>query len=218
MASVSSTSTANLASPTMSAQDIQHLSIISQELSWDVRASIVEMTTFGMCLRSFYPGTISGILTMMPTILAGFYLILFLMALYTILRRRQKTRRRWLLLAALLFTFAMTTITCSTHLARLIAKMQTILIDNTNLPFPDRVAAYNKLPWIGPTLWIEFIVMCGGDSGMMFMINDVLAIWRAVSVWTSGSATLMSTILYFLWGANFREYSWPISLTTQHVD
>jgi uncharacterized membrane protein YhaH (DUF805 family) len=131
----------------MSAQDIQHLSIISQELSWDVRASIVEMTTF------------------------GFYLILFLMALYTILRRRQKTRRRWLLLAALLFTFAMTTITCSTHLARLIAKMQTILIDNTDLPFPDRVAAYNKLPWIGPTLWIEFIVMCGGDSGMMVRLT-----------------------------------------------
>jgi hypothetical protein len=142
---------------------------------------------------------------MVESIFQGAYLTLCSMALYNILRRPVRTRRRWLLLAALVLTFAMTTITCATHLARVIAKMQMILIANTHLPFPARVTLYDRLPWIGPTLWIEFIVMCGGDSGMMFMINDMLAIWRAVSVWRSGSEAMLRNILYCLWSANFGD-------------
>lgn len=116
------------------------------------------------------------------------------------------------------------------NIALLIAKIQTILIDNPELPFVQRIAAYQELNWKLPADHLETVLLGTADSGLLvrslglvylllesaglrlgsffthFVITDLLTSWRAISIWQSVSDRFMPLVLYFLLFCGFGTF------------
>jgi hypothetical protein len=160
----------------ITSEDADLLTTIGQDIGFLVKIALVEMA------------------------LLGAYFVLCGLAFYTILGRPRKTRRSWLLLLLLTFASAFTIIGCSVDIALLYAEIQVVLVDNSTLVLSDRVSAYNELPWLLPATYVQIIFIGGADSGLLYILNDILASWRAMSIWRSRRKSLVScqSVLYFL--------------------
>jgi hypothetical protein len=95
---------------------------------------------------------------------------------------------------------AFTVVGCSVDVALLCAEIQVVLIDNPTLSLSDRVLAYNELPWILPASFVQILFTGSADSGLLYILNDFLASWRAISIWRSRRSSVVSckSVLYIL--------------------
>lgn len=128
----------------------------------------------------------------------GAYFIIASIALHTIAKRSKKSLRTYLLFAALIVTFLITTLQCGLDIALLQLRIDSLLIHNPELPYLLRVQLFGSQSWFIPAIIVEDIINTGMDIGLLFIINDCLAVWRAVSFYRSRGRQVYLLMLYFL--------------------
>ncbi|TFK98964.1 hypothetical protein BDV98DRAFT_606451 [Pterulicium gracile] len=133
----------------------------------------------------------------------GAYFALSLMAMYTIVSRRaQRLSRKYFLLTALLLTFSIATLLCGFDIASIIVLYDIIFADGPS-PVQGRFDTYNA--WVGRTkiqpvgYWLGSV----GDMGLLYIISDILAAWRAMAIWKCGSRRLLWMVQFFFIFSSF---------------
>lgn len=127
----------------------------------------------------------------------GAYFVLASMAFYTILSRPKRTLRSWLLFGALVVTFCMASLQCTTDILYLHTQTQVILINHPETPFLSRLATFDNWEWIEACYVVVIVVTGLGDCSLLYILNDVLAAWRAMSI-TQHKQTMFRTCLKVL--------------------
>ena len=116
-------------------------------------------------------------------------------AVSTLTKRPRKLIEGWALLFALCVTFIFIALKTSFGLVMPFSKIQKYLIDNSDLPYPYRLQAYGIQSWLNWSGPIMITVGDGGDVGLLFLMNDVLVVWRAFAVVRCGIKSLVGIIL-----------------------
>jgi hypothetical protein len=174
--------------PFMNATDIELLTNVSRMINENVQSVIAEMTMFGV------------------------YFVLLCMALYTISHHTRFTQRSAFLLAVLLLTATLITYQCGYNIATLCSQIETMLIDNPEWPFTQRVDSFFELSWLRPAEYAALVLVGSANLGLLYMVINTLVCWRAISLWSSktpGRAVFPLT-LYLMLLANFGRVSYPI--------
>lgn len=125
----------------------------------------------------------------------GAYVVLAAIAVATITKRPRKSIEGWALLLTLCVSFIFITLETSFGLVMAFSKIQKYLIENSDLPYPSRLEAYGMQSWLDWSGPIMITVGNGGDVGLLFLINDVLAVWRAFAVLRCEIRSLVGVIL-----------------------
>ncbi|TFK95404.1 hypothetical protein BDV98DRAFT_401335 [Pterulicium gracile] len=130
----------------------------------------------------------------------GFYFLLAGIAVHTLITRPRPTSTRTIvLISALALTFLTTTIFCGLDIGVLFANVQKNLIDNAFLSFDARAHYFDdRVHCSTATNMMQILMSSNGNTGILFLINDSLAIWRALSVWHSSSRLIIGMLLYCL--------------------
>lgn len=128
----------------------------------------------------------------------GAYVVLAVIAVAMLSKRPRKSVEGWALLLMLCVTFIFITLETSFGLVMAFSKVQKYLIDNSDLPYPNRLEAYGMQSWLNWSGPIMILVGNGGDVGLLFLINDVLAVWRAFAVLRCGIRSVVGIILSVL--------------------
>jgi hypothetical protein len=175
---------------TMGAEDIEQLTRLARRIK---RAVVVVAIEMGLL----------GVLT-----------ALCVMAFYTIVIRHRKGKRTWLMLSAIFCAGAFTALEASLDVTSLFLRIRANLIDRPDLSFAERMAAYASLSWWKAERYLEMILLPASDAGLVFLLNDVLASWRALVFWKSvpGSNRSLPLLLYFVLFSNF-AFSVAITVT-----
>jgi hypothetical protein len=125
----------------------------------------------------------------------GVYFVISGVALHSVLKREQKSRRTWLLFSALLVSFIVTSLFVAARTSTVFLRLQKVLIDPTSDSLVDRIDAYLSSPWRNSSIKIQIVSFTDGDAGLVFLINDALAAWRAIVI---SKSTTRSWVLDFL--------------------
>jgi hypothetical protein len=157
--------------------------------SLDSPAYMGELATTGVDIERKVKGVIAEMTCY------GAYCLLCGKAIYSIRRTNERSRRHWLLVAALLLTYVLITINCAGNIIGTLYELH-LLIENTQIPFPEVVKIYSHSSVGTFVLVVNLIVGRMGDTGLIFLITDALAAWRAVVVWPS--RFLAATLGFFL--------------------
>lgn len=82
-------------------------------------------------------------------------------------KRSQKSLRTYLLFAALIVTFIITTAQCGLDIALLQLRIESLLVRNPSLPHLLRVQLFGSQSWFIPAIIVEDIVNTGMDIGLL---------------------------------------------------
>lgn len=161
-------------------------------------------------------------LTMGELTVYGAYFILVVMALYTISKRQARSARTLALVAALALTFSITTVIFGLDVFSIQDFVKTVFLRNTDLTLLDRALLYgNKHPFDLVQIWLGN----SADAGLLFIVNDVLASWRAAAFYRSTARPIVLTLLYSLVFSSFaiwisyaslETYRWNIDYQATH--
>lgn len=133
--------------------------------------------------------------------LYGAYFVLWSMAMYTIVTRPHKTNRTIWLATALVLTFIVTTIRSSLGVAGLVVGGRELLRKNTSLPLSTGAISFNQ--WTARYNPVLAWLAASGDTGLLFVINDALAAWRALALWRGRFRKVLGGLLMFLVFSSF---------------
>jgi hypothetical protein len=164
--------------PSMSAEDVQLLADVAIGLKTGLASVATSMACYGA------------------------YLVVAGMAFYTVIRRPQLAQSTAVLLGCLALTFAVSTVFMGLNIYLAFEQYQRTFIDNITLPFAERVDSFSSIQRIAT---ISELLGGSGDSGPIFLLNDILAIWRATVI-CSPTITFMNPILCFLAFVSFALY------------
>ncbi|KAJ7585870.1 hypothetical protein C8J56DRAFT_891732 [Mycena floridula] len=132
----------------------------------------------------------------------GFYFLLALLTLHTLLKKHSKTAATWVLGTMLAILFSITTTYVCLYVAISFNMMIGALIDNTDLELIERfeVADSSNLRLNLALTWIS-----GNGNGFVFIFGDSIVVWRAWAVWSDHQSviilpalTLLATFATFL--------------------
>ncbi|KAJ7577973.1 hypothetical protein C8J56DRAFT_363325 [Mycena floridula] len=117
---------------------------------------------------------------MIPLVLFyGIYILLTLSAIYTLLRKRNKTRSTWILCALLGTIFIIITLYVCLFITICFLYMEGTFIANMNLPLMERFSLANERI-VKPGLTIMWVA---GVNGLLYIFGDGIVVWRAWAVW-----------------------------------
>jgi hypothetical protein len=128
----------------------------------------------------------------------GVYFVLSGLAMHSLVKRPNKSRQTWILLSAFIVTFLVVTVLCAVDLINLLTELRIPLVNDPTETFTDRMTAYNRQGWARPGVVLTIIVGGTADTGILFIIIDSLAAWRAIALWTSSSRHYISIVPCFL--------------------
>ncbi|TFK95549.1 hypothetical protein BDV98DRAFT_587000 [Pterulicium gracile] len=161
--------------PTLSLDDIQLLALVGKDIDYAFKTVVAE---FAVC---------------------GAYFILASMALHTIIKKPLRTARSRLLGSLLIATFLLTTLSCSLDIVYMQARIKPVItVDDPSVSFSEEVQGYGKSSRLRPIFIMTSTMETGGDVGLVFILNDILACWRAMSVWALTSRPFVGALLCFL--------------------
>ncbi|TFK96040.1 hypothetical protein BDV98DRAFT_576845, partial [Pterulicium gracile] len=133
----------------------------------------------------------------------GMYFMLATVALYTLMKRPDKSRRTMFLLSALVLTFCIATILTGIQTATFFVRLRVVFIQTVELPAPARWTEFSVISWVRPAITTVDAIGGGGATGFIFVINDILAAWRALAVWRLRHRRVLAGVLLFLILATF---------------
>jgi hypothetical protein len=164
-----------------SVHEIQVLSAIVENIGLLVKRTISEMAAYGV------------------------YSVLSGLAVLSLVKRPSKSRQTWILLSAFILTFVLLTVFCAVELVNLLTALRIPIVDGPQATetFTDRLIAYNHQSWHLPTAALLDIIGGTADAGILFVIIDSLAAWRAIALWTSSSRLYISIVPCFLIFSSF---------------
>ncbi|TFK98923.1 hypothetical protein BDV98DRAFT_584515 [Pterulicium gracile] len=140
----------------------------------------------------------------------GVYFVLVVMASYLICRRRGKGLREILLFFALILTFFVTTFDWASGVVSWQQRLTIVLLDSKFPSLTDRLQeTVRNQREENAVLYAVRVWLAGvtANAGLVFLINDILACWRAVALsmpWCRNWKTTMIQLgLYFLVFSSF---------------
>jgi hypothetical protein len=157
-----------------SVHEIQVLSVIMEYIGLAVKRTISEMTMYGA------------------------YFVLSALAMHSLVKRPNKSRQNWILLSAFIVTFLLVTAFCTVDLVNLLTALRVPIVNSPSETFTERVTAYNRRSWYFPFSALLGTIGGTADTGILFVIVDSLAAWRAIALWTSSSRLYISIVPCFL--------------------
>jgi hypothetical protein len=128
--------------------------------SLDSPAYMGELATTGVDIERKVKGVIAEMTCY------GAYCLLCGKAIYSIRRTNERSRRHWLLVAALLLTYVLITINCAGNITGTLYELH-LLIENTQIPFPEVVKIYSHSSVGTFVLVVNLIVGRMGDTGLI---------------------------------------------------
>lgn len=165
----------NSTGPSMDAYDIERLSFIGELIHLGIKQVIGEIAMYGP------------------------FVLLTGLAIYCVLTRSRKSLGAYALFSALLLLFLIITLHVAMDIALLTAQVEKLLIQNSEFPFQQRVYIYNFMSWFFPVQCMQAIIAGSADCGLVFLMTDALAAWRASSLWqTTSRVSRCRLFLHFL--------------------
>ncbi|TFK97575.1 hypothetical protein BDV98DRAFT_607481 [Pterulicium gracile] len=158
-----------------------------------------------------YPQVLVAIVVMA---LFGVYFVLSSIALWSLLRRKRKNH---ILLGALGITAAATILHSSLIIALPLAQIKGLLMRASSVPLLQRYEDYQSSGLQKMSYPTMIIVGGSADAGLVFLVNNALAVWRALSLWSSPTQGVVSLLLWSLLAANAGLYPPLIYMTIKQT-
>jgi hypothetical protein len=155
-------------------EDLAWMSYISKDIRHNVRNSVAKIPMYGV------------------------YLVLACAALYTILSRPRITNRAWILVSVLFITFVVTTLQYVIDICFLLTEIRMTIVDNSKRSFTQKAEEFMAMGLFKTHYAVVMFVTGVGDSGLVCILNDGLAAWRAISVLQVHSKRCFKILFVFL--------------------
>lgn len=116
--------------------------------------------------------------------LFGAYFVLVAAALYSIAKRPVKVARTFWLVSALLICLSIVIVIWASDMYFIEVYLEAMLLDSTTESLVERQSRYIAVT--GSTQSLDIVLLwinASGDAGILLLVNDILASWRALAIW-----------------------------------
>lgn len=151
----------------------------------------------------------------------GVYVTICSLAVYAVWTRKmlastspRRSRLIYLLLPSLLITFVFTTFTAIFSIMSLVSIVSNTLVQNQEMSIPERVEMYaerREPGWVANGEIVCEFAVGGPGGGMVFVVNNALIIWRALSVWPRSRLHYRPLVALFLGVLVFSTFALAIA-------